>query len=274
MKMASSNQVDGINTLTVLDKDRSIKPENRRIPGWVTWEPYKDDLIAFYFYDVVNEKYIPFRATLRGLQETDSANWEELSFIGRADRLYSYGGFNRSLSFAFTVHVNSIVELAPTWQRINYLMSLTKPSNYTNNPSVRAGSNLHTRYMVPPMVMLTIGDLYKNQPIAIGSAGITIPDSAIWETLNENNSPEGWSYLAKYIKSPSVGKLYGQLPTTVEISINCYILEKERAIAGAAHFGHAPHTETYTKGEYRNVLPDSEQPNDLHKSLVVYQNQN
>ena len=126
--------------------------------------------------------------------------------------------------------------------------------------------------MVPPMVMITVGDLYKNQPIVLGSVGLSIPDTALWETLNEENSTE-WSYLANYIKSPNVGKLYGQLPKTVDISVSCYVLEKERAIAGAAHFGHAPHTENYIKGQYRNTTPDFQVPSQFHESLVVYNEQ-
>jgi hypothetical protein len=263
MKMATSGQFDGINSLQV------VSGEKFRETSWEVWKPYRDDLIAFYFYDVVNDKYIPFRATVSGLQETDSANWEELSFLGRADRLYSYSGFNRSLTFMFTVNISSIVELAPTWQRINYLMSLVKPASYTQGQDA---NNLNARFMVPPMVMITIGDLYKNQPVVIGSAGLTVPDTALWETLNTDNSEE-WSYLANYIKSPNVGKLYGQLPKTVSISVNCYILEKERAIVGAAHFGHAPHTEAYKKGEYRNTQPDFTNPSELHKYMVVYNEQ-
>ena len=38
------------------------------------------------------------------------------------------------------------------------------------------------------MFMLTIGDLYKFQPIVITSLNVNIPDDASWETLNENNS--------------------------------------------------------------------------------------
>jgi len=262
MKMASSGQSDYINNLIVLSG------ENVRSGDWEVWKPYRDDLIAFYFYDVVNDKYIPFRATIRGIQETDSANWEELSFIGRADRLYSYSGFNRSLTFSFTVHISSIIELAPTWQRINYLMSLVKPASYTSAATNR-NLNLPARFMIPPMVMVTIGDMYKNQPIVIGSAGISIPDSALWETYNEANSLE-WAYLADYIKSPLVEKNYGQLPKTAEISINAYIIEKERAIVGAAHFGHAPHTEDYKKGEYRRTSPDYLAPTAMSKYLVVH----
>jgi len=270
LKMASSRQSDWINNLTVLDGKTVREGAEWNGLKWKVWQPYRDDLIAFYFYDVVNDKYIPFRAIIRGVQETNSATWEELSFIGRADRLYSYSGYNRSLTFSFTVHISSIMELAPTWQRINYLMSLVKPSGYTQKKDVSATTNLHTRYIVPPMVMITIGDLYKQQPVVLASAGISIPDTAIWETLNEENSPYGWSYLVDYIKAPQLGNKYAQMPLTAEISINAYVLEKERAIVGAAHFGHAPHTETYERDKYRTTTPDFQEPNEFHKSLVVY----
>ena len=62
------------------------------------------------------------------------------------------------------------------------------------------------------MFMLTIGDLYKFQPIIITSITINIPEDASWETLNEDNSENGWSYLNGFITSPSLGKKYGQLP--------------------------------------------------------------
>lgn len=264
-KMASSRQVDGINTLFVLDSDRKIK-DTSRIPGWEEWHPYIDDQIAFYFYDLVNSKYIPFRATVKGIQETDSANWEEMSFIGRADRLYSYGGFNRALTFSFRVQISSIYELAPTYQRINYLMSLVKPANYTKADWRKLEQSAYTKYVVPPMILLTIGDLYTKQPIVIGTIGITVPDEAIWETLSEYNvGRKEWYYLVNYIKAPKVGKLFGQLPMTVDISVNCYLLEKERAIVGAAHFGDAPHKEEYKEGEYQG------KPTEFHKNLVVYQ---
>lgn len=265
-KTAGSKQFDGLNTLAVLDGDKSIK--NFQLTNWTKWNPYQDDLIAFYFYDVVNKRYVPFRATIRGLQETDSVSWEELSFIGRADKLYSYGGFNRSLAFNFTVHISSVRELAPTWQRINYLMSLSKPSNYTSGGQLNPSKNLHTRFIVPPMVMLNIGDMYKNQPVVLSAIGLTVPDSATWETLNEYNSEE-WAYLVDYIKSPD--SLYAQLPKTVEISVTAYLLEKERAIAGAAHFGHAPHGEEYKETPYRKTAPDYAEPSDFHKALVVHQ---
>jgi hypothetical protein len=260
LKLSSAGQFDGLNTLTVLGKDQKVP--NNLIPGWTKWNPYVDDQIAFYFYDVVNEKYIPFRAAVKGINESATATWEEMQVIGRGDKVYSYAGFNRNLSFGLKIVISSIAELAPTWQRINYLMSLIKPANYTT-ATVNSVTN---RFMVPPMVMLTLGDMYKDQPILIQSLGLTVPEEASWETMNEYNSQE-WAYLANYLKTKG-GVNYGQLPREVEINVGVVLLEKERAIVGGAHFGHAPRSEDWSTWN-TDTLPTGGTPNKFHKSLVV-----
>jgi hypothetical protein len=168
--------------------------------------------------------------------EANNALWDELRFIGRADSLYSYTGFTRNLSFNFTVVINSLVELWPTWQRINYLASSVKPSDFTEK---NQNDGVTNRFIIPPMFMLTIGDLYKYQPIVITTVAINIPEGASWETVPENSS-EDWSYMAKIIKSTKVTRdKIGQVPREIEVSVACNVLEKERAIVGGCHYGHA-----------------------------------
>lgn len=254
LRFATTFTSDGINQLGILsgnEKDEITIPDEAGLSveyrNWKEYKPYNDDLIAFFFYDVVNGKYIPFRATVKGISEGNTAFWDELRFIGRADQLYSYNGFSRTLAFSFNVVVNSINELLPCWKRINYLASVTKPSNYTRSETLNDTFN---RFIVPPMFMITIGDLYRYQPIVIRNVTINIPEDASWETLNQYNSKE-WSYLNGIIKNPqlqgqdsSTGK-YGQLPRECEISVEGALLEKERAQVGGSHFGHAPRKDNW-----------------------------
>jgi hypothetical protein len=263
LKMAASFTSDGLNQLGVLNKNKKFNTTEpgslqfpslaKSYPGWTEYKPYDDDLIAFFFYDVVNSKYIPFRATVKGLSEGNTAYWDELRFIGRADQLYSYNGFSRTLGFTFNVVIGSVTELLPTWQKINYLASSVKPSNYTSGDKVSGNVN---KFIVPPMFMVTIGDLYKFQPIVISSVNINIPDDAVWETLNENNSNR-WSYLTNVISSPTVGKMYGQLPREIEIAVTCNLLEKERAIVGGSHFGHAPRKDDWEELPFADMFVNS-----------------
>ena len=291
-RLPSAHSFDAINTLSVISGSgtgNSYNDHPTNANGWgkkTPWNPYDHDQIAFYFYDVVNENFIPFRATITGVNENCTAGWDEMAFIGRADKVYSYNGFTRTLSFKFTVNITSIAELAPTWQRINYLMTVIKPSNYTTdtvasnnthaastgpNQGTTSTNNIANRFMIPPMMTLTVGDMYKDQPIIITSIGISVPDDASWETLNEENSPDGWSYLANYIKSPNV--LYGQLPRTVEINLYMNLLEKEQPIMGGANFGNAPRSNIFngtSDGKNWNInVPNGKAPNKLNQSFIV-----
>lgn len=273
LRMATTFYSDGINSLGVLGSNRMITSENSSIASiyddWkvLGWRPYEDDLIAFFFYDVVNDKYIPFRATVKGISEGATAFWDELRFIGRADQLYSYNGFSRTLNFSFNVVISSVTELLPSWKKINYMVSAVKPSNYTIGQSVNQKFN---RFIVPPMFMLTIGDLYKFQPIVITSITVNIPEDASWETLNQDNSKE-WSYLNSFIKSPLVGKNYGQLPRECEIQVVCNLLEKERAIVGGSNFGHEPRTDDGTKTFYTDESVSYLPPiTTLHQGFVEW----
>jgi hypothetical protein len=248
LRFATTFTSDGINQLPILSGNEKSKikiPYDANLAAayknWTEYRPYNDDLIAFFFYDVVNQKYIPFRATVKGISEGNTAFWDELRFIGRADQLYSYNGFSRTLSFSFNIVINSISELLPSWKRLNYLASVTKPANYTRSETIQDSFN---RFIVPPMFMITIGDLYRYQPIVIRNVTVNIPEDASWETLNQYNSDE-WSYLNGIIKNPNLANNYGQLPREAEVSIEGALLEKERAQVGGNHFGHAPRVDNW-----------------------------
>jgi hypothetical protein len=183
--LSGPQRSDKINVLKVLSKDNFEKEYSKE----------DSDLIKFYFHDLVNDKYIPFRATVTGLNENLNADWTAIEYIGRADKLQSYKGFSRSLSFKFNVVANSIKELLPMWQRINYLVGLTKPANYTSG-NQNSPSNIYSKFIIPPLVKFTIGDIYKNQPGVIKSIGVNIPDNCVWETLSEKYAQtNNWSYL-------------------------------------------------------------------------------
>lgn len=193
------------------------------------------DLIYFYFFDIANKIYLPFRATLESISDNTAAEYEDFQYIGRADKLFIYKGFSRDLNFNFTAHANSVFELQPMWHRINYLTGLTRPPKYTKNTSTQQKSTagqFSGEFMVPPLVKLRIGDLYVDLPIVIRSVGVTIPETAIWElTRGEKYSYRGINAVAAT----------AQLPMTCQLQINAAVLEKERAEGG---IGNAENSKT------------------------------
>jgi hypothetical protein len=239
-----THNVDYVNSLDVLNQAQFDK----QYGDGSDYKGFGPDIIKFYFYDIVNQKYIPFSATVKGIQDSNTAEWETIEYLGRPDKLYYYKGFTREVSFNFTVNAHSVKELMPMWSRINYLTSLTKPANYTE---AAAGG-----FMVPPMVQLTLGDFYKNHFVVIKSCNVNIPDDASWETIPENmSSPNDiWSWGSNRAyewagkdnllsprgdKDSSLGR-FAQFPRTADISIQMAVMEKDRPKAGRSAWGNAP----------------------------------
>ena len=234
-----TNNVDYVNSLEVLRPDQFDTLYTQQANG------YGPDIIKFYFYDIVNKKYIPFNATIKSLSDNNAAEWETVEYLGRPDKLKYYKGFTRSVSFNFTVNAHSIKELMPMWNRINYLTGLTRPANYTDQA---AGG-----FMISPMVQLTLGDFYKNHNVTINSCNVTIPEDTSWETIPENaanswyygpNKAIEWSSSTTIInprgdKAASYGRV-AQFPRTAEIQIEMSVLEKDRPKTGRAIWGDAP----------------------------------
>ena len=132
----------------------------------------KPDYIKFKFYDIVNSKYIIFRAFLSGVSETLSPEWSSEKYIGRPDSVHVYQGVERSMSFEFMVNPSSKQELPILWEKMNYLVGLTYPSWRKVGTGKR---------MEAPFISLTIGDMYNAVPGFLSSLSITVDDNSPWE---------------------------------------------------------------------------------------------
>lgn len=267
-----TNNVDYVNALEVMNAEDFKKYYSET----ENFGAYGPDIIKFYFYDIVNRKYIPFNATVKGITDTSNAEWEEITYMGRADKLQYYKGFTRTISLSFKTVVHSIKELRPMWQRINYLSSLTKPANYTLD---NFGG-----YMISPMVQLTLGDFYKNHNVVITSCGVTVPDDASWETIPEDapshlswyyglNRAISWDSTKNLLnssidtrKANSKGR-FAQFPREAEISLQMKVLEKDLPKAGRSLWGDSP-VQRVTAKEY-DALYAEDDPNNLSAEKLV-----
>ena len=135
-------------------------------------EDNNDDFIKFKFYDLVNKKYIIFRASLSGISETIAPEWSSERYIGRPDSVHVYQGVERSMSFEFMVVPTSKQELPVLWEKLNYLVGLTYPTW----KKIGFGNR-----MEGPFMNLTIGDMYVNTPGFLSSLSITVDDNSPWE---------------------------------------------------------------------------------------------
>jgi hypothetical protein len=211
------------------------------IPEQLTIGDQSKDIIFFYFFDLINEVYIPFRATISSLSDQHSADWEDINYLGRADKLFLYKGFSRDVSFSFTVYANSAKEMLPMWNRVNYLVGLTKPSKYTGKAEVTnefatsTSTGKESRFMYPPMVTLRLGDLFYDQPCVISSVGVNVPDDTNWESLR---AEEYYYYASPLYKIVDKAKSR-QLPMKVDVSVQLKLMEKRLARGSDGHYGNS-----------------------------------
>ena len=149
-------------------------------------DPKKDinDLVKFRIGVIDNDDpslktYIHFRAFINSMNDSYSAEWGSQKFTGRAENLYNYQGFDRSVSLSWTVAAQSKQELMPMYQKLNYLASVCAP-DYSSDG-----------YMRGNLIELTVGGyLYKQVGIMKG-INYGVPSESPWEIGINDSSIEG-----------------------------------------------------------------------------------
>ncbi len=170
------------------------------------------DLIKFAFETIdnnsVNNTYrAHFRAFLTGFTDNNNADWDGKRYAGRGENMYTYQGFDRTITFNFTVMAQSKQEMKPLWQKLNYLNSTLQP-DYSDDG-----------YMRGNITRLTIGEYLYRTPGIIKSLNFSVKDQYAWEIkLDEPESgadadmmelPHGIDV------SVSFTPLFDQLPRTI-----------------------------------------------------------
>ena len=99
---------------------------------------------------------------LNSLSDQADAQWTETKYLGRADAVHTYEGFTRMVSLDTTLVAMSLEELHPMWQKINYLVGLTKLPGYTDDVSTNTSALDATRFIIPPFIKFNLGDIYSS----------------------------------------------------------------------------------------------------------------
>jgi len=167
--------------------DRNIDPTRARKSVGTDEITYKKlgtqatpmaDLIPFYIKIYENDSATPtliqFRAFIKGVSDSFSADWTGNKMMGRGENFYTYNGFERSFSLSFDVHAQSRVELPRMYEKLNRLASATAP-DYSQQGFMRG-----------VFIELTVGDWMRAVPGKLNSIGYSVPDNSPWE-IERNN---------------------------------------------------------------------------------------
>ena len=133
-----------------------------------------NDLVKFRIGVVNNNNpslktYIHFRAYIDSFDDSYSAEWEARKYMGRAEPLYNYQGFDRTINLSWTVAAQSKQELIPMYQKLNYLASVCAP-DYSDSG-----------YMRGNLIELTIGGWCYQQMGIMEGITLGVPQESPWE---------------------------------------------------------------------------------------------
>jgi hypothetical protein len=154
------------------------------------------DFITLKFWSVYKKAAVNFRATINGLTETLSPNWDTNRFVGNPFNFYTYNNIDRKLNFSFKIYSLGESEHIAAWQRINFLSSLVYPQE------------IGPVSITPPFIKFTLGDMFKNKEAFIESLTYTIDDNTPWEVGLNGKSVSNY-----------------KLPTIINVDVSLTLLE-------------------------------------------------
>jgi hypothetical protein len=189
--VSNTQYSDGQNKRNILQGSRNNQNEQAN-----------SDLIKFFF-EINNNNaltdtqnwFLFFRAYLNDFGDSYKADWQSYKYIGRAENFYKYGGFSRDISLGFTIYAHTRAEMAPIYNKLNYLVGTTAP-DYSE-----AG------YMRGNFVNLTIGDYLDNVPGIINDISLKPSFDA------------GWDINRDEVTGTILQQSYLQLPKLIEVSM-------------------------------------------------------
>lgn len=154
--------VDKLNALGVLDSKPSLE-ESR-------------DFISLNFQVITPEttKYLYFRAYLDTFSDSFNADWGSTKYLGRAENMYTYNGFDRNVSLGFKIAASTREEMRPIYQKMNYLASTTAPTYGDDS------------FMKGTLVKVTVGDYLYEVPAVVNSVQYSWQTEYPWEISMSN----------------------------------------------------------------------------------------
>ena len=154
-----------------------------------------DKGLPFYFKDLRDGAFVIFRAYLEGINDSISPTWNETTYVGRSEPVYTYQYATREISFTMKMHAGNRQELGMLYKKMNRLTSMCYPE-YKNDSQMTL--NVTTQdtavRMKPPLIQLRMGELFGSQNRELtghlDSLTWTVPDEATWEHVAGRRVPK------------------------------------------------------------------------------------
>ena len=164
---------DPVNGAPLMDEDRydsTITPDfvdfKFRVKSYGDYESGEGDSAVT---NTSKNKILIFSAIINSLSDAVSPEYNEVRYLGRPDKFYTYNGVDRDINVSFTLYPKTRSEFPFLAEKLNYLVGLTYPQYSATNA------------MLAPYVDLTLGDMFNNQPGYISSLNVNVQENTTWE---------------------------------------------------------------------------------------------
>lgn len=170
-----------------------------------------EDIVDFNFTLILNNnpsndqnRLIDFKAYIESWNDSTQGEWNEIKYMGRAEKLYKYNGFSRAGSVTFLVPALSRGDMIANYRKLNALMWATAPS-YSDSTAPVSG------LMRGSLVNFTMGNYFRRMPCIIKSINYTEIDGMGWDI---NRTESG-------LNIEGDNELYvGQLPKGIKVQVD------------------------------------------------------
>ena len=141
----------------------------------------------FYFKDLRDGAYVYFRGYVESINENFQPNWNEETYLGRSENVYSYEKTSRDISFTLKMYANSKPELHMLYDKMEKLTSMVYPQWVSSFPIDKLRGK-------PPLMQFRYGELFgKRHDELFGfirSLTYSYPDNTTWETIQGQRVPK------------------------------------------------------------------------------------
>ena len=150
------------------DKINALDIQDAKVKG----ETEGRDLIKFRFHIVTPEttRILYFRAFLDSFADNYTGAWNQVKYLGRAEDMQVYSGFQRKISLSFKIAAATRAEMKPLYRKMIYLASATAPTYGAEG-----------QFMRGTIVKLTLGDYVYELPGVLNSVNFTWQQDYPWE---------------------------------------------------------------------------------------------
>ncbi len=158
----------GYDDKVVNNEGRTFQQEN---PNSADYADEFEDLINFKFSSKrpgEPAELLQFRAYLSGISDAFNISWQDISYVGRTTPTYLFQSIERSANFTFKIYSMTRAEMEANYKRLNRFIQFISPEIKNGLP-------------VGPLIKLTIGDWWIENPFIVDSFTMTPVDNAPWD---------------------------------------------------------------------------------------------